>query len=534
MAYTYPPESKPLPGYTIKHGIGQGGFGEVYYAISEGGKEVALKLIQRQVEVELRGVRECLNLSHPSLVKIYDIVEQDGESWVVMEFCGGESLEEAIDRSPDGMPLDEAVAWLRGLCVGLAALHNEGIVHRDLKPSHIFLEDGVVKIADYGLAKFISVSRRSAHTEGIGTIHYTSPEMAAGKYGKEVDLYAVGVIFYEMLSGDVPFDGESPAEILMKHLTALPDMRGFPSPYREIIRKLLEKNPKRRYRSVEDLQAALSTPVICAMGRTRRFPKTPWAVAGFAGRGATRGVGKVSRKMFSNKVVSLLIVCMAMSFAALMVAVDTSESFNRMGFFSSMSSNDYRSINESELKKILVSTEVKEQPWVSLKEVAKFQRIRLNRNNWRTDRTNRLLNFDRYYDIEIDPTKAKRKGTDERQVLKAIWYKGYSPVLLIDIDKKKADSNGVTYEEVQNTIRSLIEGDKSRKKLCEFYLDKKSHSMMLRFARRKKGIGSEYPKLNPLEFAEMSFNTGGDFSKKIALTDFATIRIRATNPVEKR
>ena len=447
MTYTYPPESTPLPGYTIKHGIGQGGFGEVYYAVSDGGKEVALKLIQRQVEVELRGVRECLNLSHPSLVKIYDIVEKDGENWVVMEFCGGESLEEAIDRSPSGMPLDEAVAWFRGMCVALNALHSSDIVHRDLKPSHIFLEDGVIKIADYGLAKFISVSRSSAHTEGIGTIHYTSPEMAQGKYGKGVDLYAMGVIFYEMLSGDVPFDGESPAEILMKHLTALPDMRGFPTPYREIIRKLLEKNPKRRYRSVEELQAVLSMPVAQAVGGRRRFPKTPWAVAGVAGRGAGRGARKVGRSIFSNKTVALLFVCLGMSFAALMVAVDSSDNRRRMSYGESTYSIER--LSDRQLGNIRVSTNNFGDPRIDLKEVAKFQRVRSSNRKWLADKSRRRLRSTRYYEININPTKAKQKRISERNVVEAIWDQGYSPVLYIEIDHNKLREKGVEIDDVK-------------------------------------------------------------------------------------
>src|SRR2546425_976027 len=97
----------------------------------------------------------------------------------------------------------------RGIGAGVAYLHDHGIVHRDLKPGNIFSEEGIVKLGDYGLAKFISCSRRSGQTESVGTVHYMAPEVANGRYGKEIDIYALGIILYEMLTGRVPFDGES-------------------------------------------------------------------------------------------------------------------------------------------------------------------------------------------------------------------------------------------------------------------------------------------------------------------------------------
>ena len=194
MKFTYTSGSRPLEGYTIKRGIGQGGFGEVYYATSDAGKEVALKLIRRNLDVELRGVTQCLNLKHPNLLLLYDIkVDDRGDSWVVMEYVSGESLEDVLARHPDGMPIDEALVWFHGIAAGVAYLHDRGIVHRDLKPANIFNDDGVVKIGDYGLSKFISASRRSGQTESVGTVHYMAPEIANGRFGKEIDLYALGV-----------------------------------------------------------------------------------------------------------------------------------------------------------------------------------------------------------------------------------------------------------------------------------------------------------------------------------------------------
>ncbi len=258
MKFTYASGSRPLDGYTIKRGIGQGGFGEVYYATSDGGKEVALKLVRRNLSVEVRGVRHCLNLKHPNLVGLYDIrQDNDGDTWVVMEYLGGDVLEDVIARSPGGLPEAEALAWFRDICAGVIYLHDRGIVHRDLKPGNIFRDEGIVKIGDYGLSKFISASRRSGQTESVGTVHYMAPEVANGRYGKEIDVYALGIMLYELLTGRVPFDGESVGEVLMKHLTAQPDLNTLNEPYRSLVGRCLEKDPAKRLSSVAELVAAL-------------------------------------------------------------------------------------------------------------------------------------------------------------------------------------------------------------------------------------------------------------------------------------
>lgn len=263
VKFLYPTGSQPLEGYTIKRGIGRGGFGEVYFATSDAGKEVALKLIRRNLDVELRGVRHCLNLKHPNLIAVYDIrTDSLGDQWVVMEYVSGESLEDAIERHPDGMPIDQVIRWMHGIGSGVVYLHDHGIVHRDLKPGNVFLDidsgdGGTVKIGDYGLSKFISCSRRSGQTESVGTVHYMAPEIANGRYGREIDTYALGVIMYEMLTGSVPFEGESVGEVLMKHLTAEPDLSMLEQPFRELVQRTLAKDPEVRIGSVGEMLALL-------------------------------------------------------------------------------------------------------------------------------------------------------------------------------------------------------------------------------------------------------------------------------------
>ncbi len=255
MKFTFAPEARPLDGYTIKRAIHRGGFGEVYYALSDAGKEVALKLLNNNLEVELRGVSQCLNLKHPNLVTIFDIrQDSDNDHWIVMEYVSGRGLYEALQDHPQGMPLQDVLHWLSGITAGLSFLHDRGIVHRDLKPANVFSDHGTVKIGDVGLSKYISESRRSAQTQSVGTVYYMAPEVARGRYGREVDVYAFGVMLYEMITGRVPFDGQTTAEILMKHLTAEADLNPLPEQLRPVLAAALHKDPEQRISDVEDLQ----------------------------------------------------------------------------------------------------------------------------------------------------------------------------------------------------------------------------------------------------------------------------------------
>ncbi len=245
--YTFGSGARPLDGYTIRRAIGRGGFGEVYYATSDSGKEVALKLILRNLDVERRGVVQCMNLKCPNLLTIFDLKTTDaGDTFVVMEYVAGPSLASVLKQHPAGLPAAEVRYWLKGLVEGVAYLHDHGIVHRDLKPANLFMEEGIVKIGDYGLAKLITPSQGTEHSESIGTCHYMAPEIGSGKYHKPIDVYAIGVILYEMLTGKVPFDGETVNEVLMKHLTARPDLSRLSEPFKGIVAKALAKDPNHR------------------------------------------------------------------------------------------------------------------------------------------------------------------------------------------------------------------------------------------------------------------------------------------------
>src|SRR5262249_35042510 len=157
-------------GYTLKRGVGKGGFGEVYFGVSDGGKEVALKLLQGNAAVELRGVAQCLNLKHPNLVDLYDLkTDASGDPWVIMEYVGGETLNVVLCRHPNGLDRNLAGQWFLALAAGVGHLHDHGIVHRDLKPGNIFLEDGRLKVGDYGLCKFIGGADATRQSQSVGT-----------------------------------------------------------------------------------------------------------------------------------------------------------------------------------------------------------------------------------------------------------------------------------------------------------------------------------------------------------------------------
>ena len=188
------------------------------------------------------------------LVKVFDIKKNaDGEYFIVMEYVHGPCLRDMLIAEPDGLGPQKAAFFIRELAKGLGYLHERGIVHRDMKPGNIFYDDGYVKIGDYGLSKFISVSRHSAQTASIGTVHYMAPEVGSGNYHRGIDIYALGVMLYEMLLGRVPYQGSSMGEVLMKHLTAQPVVDELPEPFGGVIRKALAKDPNDRYQTVDEM-----------------------------------------------------------------------------------------------------------------------------------------------------------------------------------------------------------------------------------------------------------------------------------------
>jgi hypothetical protein len=311
MKFTYNSGSRPLDGYTIKRGVGKGGFGEVYFAVSDGGKEVALKLLGADCGIELRGIAHCINLKHPNLVSVFDLrTDANGDQWVVMEYVHGEALHTTLERYPKGLPRELAREWFLALARAVGYLHDHGIVHRDLKPANVFVESGVLKVGDYGLCKSISASQRTPQTQSVGTVHYMAPEISTGNYNKQIDIYACGVLLYEMLSGKLPFVGESPGEVLMKHLTSTPDLATVSAEYRPILAKALAKDPSQRFGSMAEMAEAVETLGKTALvpaprlGDTQPWPTPPVVMP--AVPSPPNAIGELSGSMAISAVLSIL------------------------------------------------------------------------------------------------------------------------------------------------------------------------------------------------------------------------------------
>src|SRR5262245_20511922 len=292
-SFQYKHGDKPLEGYTIQRAAGRGGFGEVYYAVSDAGREVALKVVTGYEQIELRGISQCMNLKSPHLVTIFDVRHNaEGRPFVIMEFVSGPSLRQLIDENPSGLGQQKAAFFLREIAKGLTFLHECGIVHRDLKPGNIFYENGYVKIGDYGLSKAISPTQHSGQTVTVGTVHYMAPEVGAGKYDRSIDIYALGACLYEMLTGTVPFLGASPSEILMKHLSAEPDVTGIAEPFATVIKKSMAKDPAQRYQSVQEMVEAVFGAEHVRMSVSHFSPDDLTMVAGrVAQKAAAVGAG---------------------------------------------------------------------------------------------------------------------------------------------------------------------------------------------------------------------------------------------------
>lgn len=258
MRFTYRWGQRPLDGFTIKRGLGQGGFGEVYFAVTDGGKEVALKLLLRgRTDTELRGIATCLNLKHPTLVHLYDLRTDDrGDHWLVMEYVHGEPLSAVLNRHPRGVPAEQARDWFLQVARAVAYLHDHAVIHRDIKPGNVFVEHGVLKLGDYGLSKAVT-SASLTQSANVGTVYYMAPEVGRGACTKQVDVYACGVMFYEMLTGEVPFRGDSWAEIALRHQTDNPELGRVPPEYLAILEKSLAKKAENRYADMDEMIRAV-------------------------------------------------------------------------------------------------------------------------------------------------------------------------------------------------------------------------------------------------------------------------------------
>jgi serine/threonine protein kinase/tetratricopeptide (TPR) repeat protein len=298
---------KTFDGFETIRVLGKGGMGTVYLARDQRlGRHVALKVLNAGELTHddrrgrfLREARSAAAVRHPNVATIYEVDEtEDGQPFIVMEYCEGETLSQRIRRRP--LDAGEFLSIARQIASGVAGAHAQGIIHRDIKSANIILEpNGVVKILDFGLAKGLprtlsdpgELSLESTAGHFFGTLHFIAPEQArGGNADARSDLFSVGVVLYQMASGHLPFNADAPLMVLDKIREGepepfLPVDPAFPTAASKIISKLLQKNPDDRYQTARELLSDLEeidTPTVrmsmthtskTSLGRTIRRPR---------------------------------------------------------------------------------------------------------------------------------------------------------------------------------------------------------------------------------------------------------------------
>ncbi len=248
--------------YTIVRPLGQGGMGSVYLVEDKilDSENVAIKILHREYSFNkqhtrrfLREVKLMHKVNHPNVARTFDVGADGNLVYFTMEYIKGTPLDVLIDTS--SFPTQNTVSIVSQMCEGIEAIHDTGIVHRDLKPGNIILlDDGTVKITDFGVAR-PQKSDLTAHNEIVGSAAYVAPEIWEGDIvAPSVDLYSLGIIFYEIATGTVPFDAEAPAALMRLHLQSQPrapkDLnKDTPAWFNRLILKLLAKSPKDRFKS---------------------------------------------------------------------------------------------------------------------------------------------------------------------------------------------------------------------------------------------------------------------------------------------
>jgi serine/threonine protein kinase/formylglycine-generating enzyme required for sulfatase activity/dienelactone hydrolase len=257
---------KTISHYKILEKLGEGGMGEVYLADDlKLDRQVAIKFLpehltkdKENVERFEREAKAAAALNHPNIVTIYEIAEENDQTFIVMEYVDGDSLRTKIDKGVSD--IDEVLDITKQICEGLEKAHLADIVHRDIKPENILVDnDGRVKILDFGLAKLKGVSKLTKETSTLGTIHYMSPEQLQGKeIDHRSDIWSLGVVLYQMLTREFPFKGEFEQAIVYSIINEEPQPvrtmnRDIPLELEQIINRALEKDPKSRCSSSAEM-----------------------------------------------------------------------------------------------------------------------------------------------------------------------------------------------------------------------------------------------------------------------------------------
>ncbi len=262
--------------YEIIKTIGEGGMANVYLAQDTIlNRQVAIKVLRGDLENDEKFIRRfqreaksVSDLSHPNIVEVYDVGEEDNQHYIVMEYIDGKTLKQLVQKR-GALTVPEVVDIMTQITDGLNQAHEAYIIHRDIKPQNIMiLDNGIVKITDFGIAMSMNATQLTQTNSVMGSVHYLPPEQAAGKTATtKSDIYSAGILMYELLTGTVPFKGDNAVEIALKQMKEkIPSIRKqnplIPQSIENIVLKATAKNPKNRYDNIkqmnEDLKNALN------------------------------------------------------------------------------------------------------------------------------------------------------------------------------------------------------------------------------------------------------------------------------------
>jgi eukaryotic-like serine/threonine-protein kinase len=257
--------------YLVSRKLGEGGMSDVYLATDTLlNREVAIKILRQELSIDpvnlLRFQREAnaaSKLNHPHIVEIFDVGEEDGRHYIVMEVVRGKTLKELIQQR-GALDIKEAIFIMRQIISAVGHAHTHNIIHRDIKPQNILVkDDGSIKIADFGIAMAMDATQLTQVDSVMGSVHYMAPECARGEIASvQSDVYALGIVFYELLSGQVPFAAEVSVQVALKHMQEeFPSVRSFnpsiPQSIENIIFKATAKNKTLRFESANEMLLSL-------------------------------------------------------------------------------------------------------------------------------------------------------------------------------------------------------------------------------------------------------------------------------------
>ncbi len=270
--------------YEVVQHIGQGGMADVFRGVDTIlNREVAIKILRADLSTDavsiLRFEREAqaaTALAHPNIVEIYDVGDYKGHHYIVMEFVPGRTLKQVI-RARGPLLKEEAVDIMKQLTSAVSEAHSKGIIHRDIKPQNVIVKaDGSVKILDFGIATAKGSMQLTQANNVMGSVHYLAPELAKGEQASaQSDIYALGIVLYEMLAGDVPFKADQAVQVALRHMRdPMPSLREanptVPQSIENIVIRATAKDPNKRYRSCREMWQDLST---CLKAERANEPK---------------------------------------------------------------------------------------------------------------------------------------------------------------------------------------------------------------------------------------------------------------------